>query len=309
MCAARRNGPAARVRVRVSLVARMTVARARGGRLSIDGLAVRILSDVLSSSGQDAVLAMLCRLCTTAAEVSGTALMLQSSAGVVDLPGGSDGTAGVADELQLLFNEGPAVDIRHRRTPVLCPDLAADTRRPLFAPAAVVAGFRAAFAVPVLVDDVHLGVFSLYRDTPGDLTDPHLTAALAHTEAATLALQYLQANADDGVLHSFTPDDDQMHIPVASGMIAAQAGVTIDDALQLLRAGHTPPAPHYVSSRPTSPPARHLHPRTDPAHRSVTPDQVGNLTFTGIGVEAVEARRGAGTVLRVRLGAVRRPAL
>ncbi len=109
----------------------------------------------------------------------------------------------------------------------------------MFAPAAMAVGVHAAFAFPLQVGGIHLGVLDLYRDTPGGLFDGILAEALAYAEAATAVLLHLQAlSHPSGGLHpqltGFTADRAEIH--QATGMISAQAGVSLVEALLLLRA-------------------------------------------------------------------------
>lgn len=79
----------------------------------------------------------------------------------------------------------------------------------------------------------------LYRDAPGPLVDGVLARALAFARAGTAILLHLQAQTKDAdglhpALTGFTADRSEIH--QATGMISAQAGVTLVDALLLLRA-------------------------------------------------------------------------
>ena len=201
--------------------------------------AALILHDLLFTPDVDAPARLLCRLCTAAVPVSGTAVVLQGTGRANHILVAADGIAAAAQDLQSLYAEGPTVDARGRDQPVMCADLAELTDRwPMFAPAAAAAGIRAAFAVPLLLDGTPLGLLALYRGTPGELTTAQLDRALTFADAATLAVLYLQSTMDDedDLLHPELTVDSDIDIHVAVGMIAAQATVPVDDALQLLRA-------------------------------------------------------------------------
>jgi hypothetical protein len=149
------------------------------------------------------------------------------------------GLAEKAEELQFEFGEGPGVDALRQEGPVLRSDLITSARQwPMFGPAAEQAGVRAAFAFPLQVGGIRLGVLDLYRDAPGRLLDGVLSEALSYAEAATAVLLHLQALAHPSVLHpqltGFAADRAEIH--QATGMIAAQARVTLVEALLLLRA-------------------------------------------------------------------------
>ena len=109
----------------------------------------------------------------------------------------------------------------------------------MFAPAAAGVGVAAVFAFPVRVDGVTIGVLDLYRDTSGGLTDQALPEAVAWAGAAAEVLLALQARVRPPTelhpqLTGVTADRAEIH--QATGMIAAQTGVSLVDALLLLRA-------------------------------------------------------------------------
>ncbi|MET0865033.1 MAG: GAF and ANTAR domain-containing protein [Nakamurella sp.] len=182
----------------------------------------------------------LCASCAEDLPMTGAAMVLQSSAGLDRVVAATDGLAVDVEHLQFELGEGPGVDAVRQDGPVLRSELRATTSEwPLFAPAAVSAGVEAAFAFPLHVGGIRLGVLDLYRDTPGGLLDGLLSEALAYADAATAVLLHLQAlSRPSGDLHpqltGFSADRAEIH--QATGMISAQAGVTLVDALLLLRA-------------------------------------------------------------------------
>jgi len=171
--------------------------------------------------------------------MTGAAVVLQSTAGL-DRIVAATGIAMSIEDLQFELGEGPGVDALSQDGPVLRSDLrSANARWPMFAPAALAAGVGAVFAFPLQVGGIRLGVLDLYRDAPGALFDGVLAEALAYAEAATAVLLHLQALANPaGGLHpqltGFTADRAEIH--QATGMISAQAGVSLVEALLLLRA-------------------------------------------------------------------------
>jgi hypothetical protein len=167
-------------------------------------------------------------------------MVLQSTAGLDRVVAATDGLAVSIEHLQFELGEGPGVDAVRQDGPVLRSELRTATGEwPLFAPAAVAEGAEAAFAIPLNVGGIRLGVLDLYRDAPGGLHDGILSDALAFADAATAVLLHLQAlSRPSGTLHpqltGFAADRAEIH--QATGMISAQASVTLVDALLLLRA-------------------------------------------------------------------------
>jgi hypothetical protein len=183
------------------------------------------------------------RLCTVAAEVtgmSGAGIMLMSG----DVPGGSlctsDAVSAVIEDLQYALGEGPCVDAYQQAHAVLEPDLMHPiaARWLAFSDAAVDAGARAVFGFPLQVGAVRLGALNLYRDLPGALTDAQHSDALVMAEVAAQTILSIQANAPPGKLAAELELGADFHYVVhqASGMVAAQLGVSVGQALIRLKA-------------------------------------------------------------------------
>jgi hypothetical protein len=145
------------------------------------------------------------------------------------------------EELQFTLGEGPCMAATARRSPVLVPDLAgpsAHSRWPVFAPAAVDHGVRAMFAFPVSAGAALVGVLDVYRSAPGSLRPQELADALVLTDAVlVLALDERGGIAPDlGNLLDTTVSARRAQVHQATGMVAAQLGVSMTDALAALRA-------------------------------------------------------------------------
>ncbi len=114
------------------------------------------------------------------------------------------------------------------------------TRWPLYVSESSPSPYRAQYAFPLHVGAIRLGVLTLYRAQPGVLDETELADAMLHAEAATILLLHLQDVSEDGVsLHS---DLDisfstAAELHQATGMVAVQAGISMSQALLLLR-GH-----------------------------------------------------------------------
>ena len=99
----------------------------------------------------------------SAAGVDGAAVTVMLSATPRETVYASDRVASDLEELTLTLGEGPSVDAV-AGGPVLVADLDAaecQVRWPVFAPAAVSAGVRAVFALPLQVGAIRLGVMDL----------------------------------------------------------------------------------------------------------------------------------------------------
>ncbi|WP_461145674.1 GAF domain-containing protein [Salinifilum aidingensis] len=176
----------------------------------------------------------------SALTVSGAGITVLSSNGNGSLPRrglvyATDAISHQLDQLQVTVGEGPCLDAFESVAPVLIEDLVSDRDRwPGFAPSAHELGVAAVFSFPLLVGVVQLGSLDAYRDTTGPLNEQEYSDALLLAQAATQALleEIGGRTADDATWLTDT------HTPVheATGMVAAQLGVTMDVALLRLRA-------------------------------------------------------------------------
>lgn len=152
----------------------------------------------------------------------------------------SDEVMTLIEELQYSLGEGPCLDAFDRGAVVLEPDLAnpAVTRWPAFSPPAVDAGARAVFAFPISVGAIRLGALDLYQDRPGALDDGQHTRALALAELIATWVLDRQGAAAPGSLAPSLETGADFHFVVhnAAGMISAQLGIGIAEALVRLRA-------------------------------------------------------------------------
>lgn len=171
---------------------------------------------------------------------TGAGIMLFSESG----PRGSlcttDAVSSVIEELQYGLGEGPCVDAFQLDRGVMEPDLAqpASFRWPAFSRAALDAGVRAVFGFPIRIGAVRLGALSLYSDQPGPLTDDQHADSLVTAEIAAESILAHQTQAEDGQLARAFDVGSDFHYVVhqASGMVAVQLGVTVEEALVRLRA-------------------------------------------------------------------------
>ena len=107
-----------------------------------------------------------------------------------------------------------------------------------FTPPAVEAGARAIFGGPLQVGAVRLGALNLYRDQPGPLSEDQYADALVLAGVAARAVLGMQAQAPPGALAAELEIGANVRFVVhqASGMVAAQLGISVGEALLRLRA-------------------------------------------------------------------------
>jgi hypothetical protein len=152
----------------------------------------------------------------------------------------SNDVSALIEDLQYTLGEGPCVDAYRHDRPVLEPDLAnpVTARWLAFTPPAVAAGAQAIFGFPVQVGTIRLGALNLYRDAPGALSDDQHADALVMADVAARAVLAAQAKAPPAELAAELEKGGNFRFVVhqASGMVAAQLGIGVGEALVRLRA-------------------------------------------------------------------------
>ena len=153
----------------------------------------------------------------------------------------TDTASSIIEDLQFAVGEGPSIDAYKHERPVLEPCLRdpASVRWPAFSGPAIDAGVRAVFAFPLRTGGVRLGALTLYRDEPGDLTGGQHADALVMAGITTTMILLQQSGAPPDQLAAELEAGADLHYVVhqASGMVAAQMGVGVGEALVRLR-GH-----------------------------------------------------------------------
>ncbi|MFJ8965997.1 GAF and ANTAR domain-containing protein [Lentzea sp. NPDC102401] len=175
----------------------------------------------------------LCTACVhVLSGVDAAALTLRASARAEEMVGASDEWAARLEEIQYTLGEGPGVLAFREAAPVLVADLGEDgVRWPAFSAAASAEGLAAMFAFPLRVGGIRLGTLDLYRRRAGGLTAVADAVLLADLATHALLEQNEQA-ADDQLRMTLSYQDVNM----ATGMLAAQLRISLEDAFARLRA-------------------------------------------------------------------------
>jgi hypothetical protein len=195
------------------------------------------VAQLAAAHGPD--VARLCDACVAGLPgVAGVGLAVMTSLPAQQVRYASNPVSSRVEELQVVLGEGPCVEAFDLGRPVLVSDLDDESwlrRWPAFTPAAMSAGARALFALPLQVGAVRLGVMDLYRAFPGVLTGDELSEALAFADAATdlLLAEQLPGGQAPGSAQLFT---HRAVVHQATGMISAQLGVPVAEAFLRMRA-------------------------------------------------------------------------
>jgi hypothetical protein len=200
---------------------------------------LRILGRLPSEATTGPEPARLCEVCADVALMTGAGIMLMAGDVQQGSVCSSNDVSALIEELQYTLGEGPCVDAYHDDRPILEPDLAAATTRWLaFTPPAVAAGARAIFGFPLQLGGIRLGALNLYRDQPGPMDEEQYADALVLASVAAKAVLAMQAQALPGNLATELEQgaDFRFVVHQASGMVSAQLGVGVGEALVRLRA-------------------------------------------------------------------------
>ena len=187
----------------------------------------------------DELMQRICLFAVSEMAVSGCTLALLAGTEPVGTLAGAGRHSRTVTELQFQLGEGPCLEACASGIPVLLPDLAVDgaARWPVFTLAAP-PEVRAEFCFPLGVETSCIGVFDLYRDEPGMLSDDHVADALIAADIARDALLYLQEPPGHSGVAALLEvvGMDRIVVHQAAGMIAVQLDETPHAALARLRA-------------------------------------------------------------------------
>ncbi|WP_327315827.1 ANTAR domain-containing protein [Streptomyces sp. NBC_01235] len=187
-----------------------------------------------------------CTAAVAALPVGGAGLSAMSRTAASHPLCSTDDISRQLEELQLTLGEGPCVEAFARGSAVLTPDLCTvelQDHWAVFADAALEAGARAVFSLPLQMGAISPGVLDLYAGIPTVLGTEELADAMAFADLATLLV--LDARIDETGAPTDGPVPDRSfedlgayraEIDQASGMLTVQLGVGIDEAFVRLRA-------------------------------------------------------------------------
>lgn len=195
-----------------------------------------LATDIAGIGGQ---LRRLCGAAAGAMSACGAGVGVLERDGLRAVSAGSDPASEQLEDLQFLLGEGPCVDAVAARRPVLVPNLddTAMRRWPGYAPAVRDRGICAVFAFPLQVGAARLGAMDVFRTAPGALSPRELRFALLFADVAVTTLLDGQDDALDGALGGLEEQvTHHAELFQAQGMVMAQLGVSITEAMVRIRA-------------------------------------------------------------------------
>jgi GAF domain-containing protein len=177
---------------------------------------------------------VVCDVVVAEVGVDGAAITVRAGPRTQDLAAASGPWAAGLEELQYTVGEGPGVEAFEAGDPVLVGDLGEQRHRwPGLSDSAAPAGAAALFAFPLQAGALRLGTLALYRRRAGELAEAEIADALVLAELATTALLVDSAGAAAAGTEPAGFYDD---VHVATGMLATELRVSLEDALLRLRA-------------------------------------------------------------------------
>jgi hypothetical protein len=202
-------------------------------RLPLSAALADITARLVDGSDQHAVLSLVIGACDEFLGSDAVGVMVVDPRGGVDVVSASDGRARFVELLQTQIDQGPCIDAIRGGRLVEVPDLdQAAARWPRFTPAALAAGYRAVYALPMKLDGRAVGGLNLLFAEKTVLGPDHLPLAQALADLALLGLTQEPAvrraeRLSDQVLSAL---NDRVHFDQAVGMVAGTLGVEPDAA-------------------------------------------------------------------------------
>lgn len=176
--------------------------------------------------------------CVELFDVADAGLMLTDSDGVMRLAASSSHRIELLEVLELQHDEGPCPDAFRTGAPVQSPDLFASLDRwPIFAQAALDAGYRSATALPLRLRHDVIGALNLIRTTPGTMPDRDTRAAQALADVATIGILQHRAMRESALLSEQLRYalSSRVAIEQAKGVVAHHLDITTSEAFDVLR--------------------------------------------------------------------------
>jgi len=185
------------------------------------------------------LLHVLARNCTDLLSVAAAGLLFADD-GVLRVAVSSSESARLLELFQLQNDEGPCLDAYRTGQPVAVENVPAmESRWPRFAAAASAQGFVSVVALPMRMRGETVGTLNLFGDeTSAGINEEGLQVAQALADVSTITILQDQLARHHELLAEQLQYalDSRVVIEQAKGVLAAEFGVGMDEAFQMLRA-------------------------------------------------------------------------
>lgn len=144
----------------------------------------------------------------------------------------------VLELFELQRSDGPCQDAWETGLAVAVGELGdAAPRWPVFAPAALEAGYRSAYACPMRLRDITIGAVNLFADRPDGLDPEGQALAQALADMATIGIMHERISREQTLVADQLQNalNSRITIEQAKGVIAEQAGVDMGEAFLAVR--------------------------------------------------------------------------
>jgi GAF domain-containing protein len=176
--------------------------------------------------------------CTRILDTQEGGLLLVDAAGVLQVIASTSEEAQLVEVLQLAAGEGPCLDCFRTGTAVTVGDLHKNAEQwPAFSAEALKRGFRSVHATPLRLRGQIIGTMNLFSIHPGELGAADIAVAQALADVATIGILQERTIRSSGIVAEQLQYalDSRILIEQAKGVLAATAGLTMNEAFATLR--------------------------------------------------------------------------
>ncbi len=184
--------------------------------------------------------ATLCAVAAEITELSGAGISLSSAENENTKLCTSNRVAEELMDLEITLGEGPGDEasrsgVANEESNLTSPE---GSRWVAYSPEAVAAGARAVFGFPIRIGAVRFGALSLFRDSPGPLSETQSSDAYLMASVIGRAILAMQAGAPRNSLSRELEGQSTFDFSVhqAAGMVSVQGSLSMKDALVAIRA-------------------------------------------------------------------------
>ncbi len=178
----------------------------------------------------------LARSTVAALDAAAAGVMVVDRSGELQVVAASNEDAHVLEVFELQRQQGPCYDSWITGQAISASDLASHVTWPDFVAQALELGYTSACAVPLHFRGNGLGALNVFWSSPHEITsaDLHAAQALANLAAVGLAQQAAPVNPRDLAEEVESAIHGRIAIEQAKGMLAVQAGITLEAAFELM---------------------------------------------------------------------------
>lgn len=176
--------------------------------------------------------------CVQLLDVTAAGIVLSDQRGLLRVLASSSETTRLLELFQLQNDEGPCLDAYKSGRIVEVADLDASRDTwPVFAPAAVAAGFKSMCAVPLRLRDQTIGAMNLLRADVGTMPAADRQLAQALTDVATIGVLQNRAvmRSEEVTVQLQGALNSRLIVEQAKGLLSERASISLEAAFELLR--------------------------------------------------------------------------